>query len=123
MKTRMTALTIGSAILLGGCVTAMPAQQFYTAFPEATTTRYLTGAEAITAVEDGSCREIADHTYNAPIGMTVHGDVKAGAEGVDSMVVNDGGNAYRIRNFSWLRVADGSGATQLHLEFTTLNCK
>ena len=108
--------------LLAGCATAMSAQQFYTEFPKATDTKYVTGAEAIAAVKDGRCREIADHVYSAPIGLTVYGDVNAGAEGVDSMVANDGGNAYRITDFSWLPVADGSGATQLRIEFLTLSC-
>jgi|GEM_PF-4849345 len=74
------------------------------------------------SIEDGSCRAIADHTYNAPIGLTVYGDVNAGAEGVDGIVANEGGNAYRVTNFSWHPVADGSGATQLRIEFESLSC-
>lgn len=109
-------------LLLAGCVTAMSAQQFYSEFPQATNTRYLTGAEARASVEDGTCITIADHVYNAPIGYTVQGDVNAGAEGVDGIVANDGGNAYQITNFSWHPVADGSGATQLRVEFETLSC-
>jgi len=100
----------------------MSAEQFYSAFPEATTTRYLTGAEARASIEDGTCEAISEHSYNAPIGLSVQGDVNAGAEGVDGIVSNEGGNAYRIRNFSWLPVADGSGATQLRIEFETLSC-
>ena len=119
----MRILGIAWLLLLAGCVTAMSAQQFYTEFPKATNTMYLTGADAIAAVKSGSCTKIADHVYNAPIGMTVYGDVNAGAEGVDSMVTNDGGNAYRITNFSWLPVADGSGATQLRIEFSALSCR
>ncbi len=109
-------------LLLAGCVTAMSAQQFYAAFPQATSTRYLTGAEARASVENGACSILADHVYNAPIGYSVQGDVNAGAEGVDGIVANEGGNAYRITNFGWLPVADGSGATQLRVEFETLSC-
>ncbi len=118
----MRIVGVAGLVMMAGCVTAMSAQQFYTEFPKASSTRYLTGAEAIEATQEGSCRMIDDHVYNAPIGMTVQGDVRSGAEGVDGVVANDGGNAYRITNFSWLPVGDGSGATQLRLEFETLSC-
>lgn len=118
----MRIVAVTGLIVLAGCVTAMSAQQFYAEFPEATSTRYVPGAEAIVATKDGSCRIIDDHVYNAPIGMTVQGDVRSGAEGVDGIVADDGGNAYRIANFSWLPVGDGSGATQLRVEFESLSC-
>jgi len=119
----MRVIGVAGLVMMAGCVTAMSAQQFYTAFPKATSASYLTGAEAIEAKQGGRCRTIDNHVYNAPIGMTVQSDVEAGAEGVDGMVANDGGNAYRISNFSWLPVADGSGATQLVIEFETLSCE
>lgn len=56
-----------------------------------------------------------------PIGLTVHDDLRNGAEGVDAIVANDGGNAYRIANYAWLPA--GGGATQLVLEFHTLLCE
>lgn len=118
----MRILVVAGLVMLAGCVTAMSAQQFYTEFPKATGARYLTGAEAIEAQEDGRCKAIDDHVYNAPIGMTVQGDVRAGAEGIDGIVANDGGNSYRITNFSWLPVGDGSGATQLRVVFDTMLC-
>lgn len=118
----MRIVAVAGLVMMAGCVTAMSAQQFYTEFPKATSVRYLTGAEAIEAKQDGSCRSIDDHAYNAPIGLTVQGDVRAGAEGVDGIVTNHGGNAYRIRSFGWLQVGDGSGATQLGVEFESLLC-
>lgn len=118
----MKIVTMAGLALLTGCVTAMPAQQFYSEFPEATSTRFLTGGEAKLAEENGQCSVISEHVYNAPIRVSSHGDVRAGAEGVDSIVANDGGNAYQISDFSWLPVGDGSGATQLRVAFDTLWC-
>ena len=106
---------------LSGC-TAMTASQFYTEFPRATSTRYLTNAEAISAMQNGSCRAIDNHTYNAPIGLSAGGDVRNGAEGVDQIVENYGGNAYRITEFGWTIVKE-DGMTQLGLKFTSLLCE
>ena len=114
-------LVLGS--VLSGCAIAMSmtASQFYTEFPRATSTRYLTNAEAISTMQNGSCRAIDNHTYNAPIGVSVGEDVRNGAEGVDQIVKNYGGNAYRITEFGWATVRD-DGTTQLGLKFTSLLC-
>ena len=106
--------------ILSGC-TSMTASQFYTEIPRATSTRYLTNAEAISAMQNGSCRAIDNHTYNAPIGFSVGGDVRNGAEGVDQIVENYGGNAYRITEFGWTIVRE-DGTTQLGLKFASLLC-
>ena len=45
-----------------------------------------------------------------------------GAKGIDEWVEIDGGNAYVLKSFKWIRV-DESGATQLDLEFDTMICK
>jgi hypothetical protein len=99
-------------------------------FPQkATNIRYLTEAEAIAAVEDGTCKEIADHVYNAPI-VAVFVDAqfsdfwnkRVTKEGIEGMVTNDGGNAYWITNSSWQPVDDGSERTQPRIEFKTLSC-
>ena len=118
----MRNLGLVGSILLTGCATSMTVEQFYTAFPDHTSSRYLTGVEAKSAVDDGSCVLIDDHVYNAPIGMTVGQDVVNGAKGVDGIVANDGGNAYRISNFSWLEIGDGYGSTQLRIEFDAYQC-
>ena len=112
-------LLLGRA--LSGCMMTMNASQFYTEFPRATSTRYLTNAEAISAMQNGSCKAIDNHTYNAPIGLSVGGDVRNGAEGVDQIVENYGGNAYRIIYFGWTIVME-DGTTQLGLKFTSLLC-
>jgi len=61
------------------------------------------------------------HRYDAPIGVTVNEDLRYGASGVDAIVSNDGGNAYRISNFDWIYLP--TGATQLQIDFDTLLCR
>ena len=78
---------------LAGCATAMPASQFYTEFPAATHSLYLNGADALAASIDGTCIKLGEHRYAAPIGLTVRDDLRNGAEGVDAIVSNEGGNA------------------------------
>ena len=51
--------------------------------------------------------------------MTAGGDLKNGAEGVDAIVENDGGNAYRISDYGWIQANTG---TQLVIDFDTLLC-
>jgi hypothetical protein len=99
----------------------MPAGQFFTEFPAATQSLYLTGVDAGVAIMDGTCIKLDEHRYSAPIGLTVDGDLRNGAEGVDVIVANDGGNAYRISNYAWVPVA--GGATQLQIDFHTLLCR
>jgi len=99
----------------------MPAGQFYAEFPAATQSLYLTGADARVAIMDGSCIELDEHGYTVPIGLTVYDELRSGAKGVDTIVANDGGNAYRISSYAW--VPAGEGATQLQVDFDTLLSK
>ncbi|MGB5324467.1 MAG: hypothetical protein WBN40_03450 [Pseudomonadales bacterium] len=52
--------------------------------------------------------------------MTVHDEVRAGGKGVDAIIANDGGNAYRISGYAWIPA--GAGATQLQIDFDSLFC-
>lgn len=81
----------------------------------------MTGANASFALIDGTPIKLNDHTYVPPIGLTVNEDLRNGAEGVDAIVANDGGNAYRVANHA--RIPAGGGATQLVAKFDTLLCK
>ena len=98
----------------------MPASQFYTEFAAATQSLYLTGADADVAFMDGSCINMDEHRYTVPIGLTVYDEVRNGGKGVDTIVANDGGNAYRISSYAW--VPAGEGATQLQVDFDTWLC-
>ena len=111
---------VGCIGLLTGCAMSMPADQFYTEFPAATQSLYLTGADAGVAIMDGSCIKLDEQRYTVPIGLTVSDEVRNGAKGVDAIVANDGGNAYRISGYAWIPA--GGGATQLQVDFDTLIC-
>ena len=99
---------------------SMPADEFYARLPKMTKSLYLTGTEARVATIEGTCITLSQRNYAAPIGMTVGEDLRNGAEGVDAIVGNDGGNAYRVSHFEW---ANLGYATQLQIEFDTLLCK
>ena len=100
---------------------SMSAGQFYAEFPAATQSHYLTGADADAASIGGVCIRLDGRTYAAPMGATVDEDLRNGAEGVDAIVANDGGNAYRISSYEW-RPDIWSDGTQLHIYFYTLLC-
>ena len=104
----------------GGCASSMAASQFYAEFPAATKSLYLNGSDARVAIMEGSCIELGEHRYAAPIGLTVRDDLRNGAEGVDAIVNNEGGNAYQISSYVWVPMGDGS--TQLQIDFRTLHC-
>ena len=76
-------------------------------------------AEADEAVLTRDCIVVASHQYTASQAMTAGGDLKNGAEGVDAIVENDGGNAYRISDYGWIQANTG---TQLVIDFDTLLC-
>jgi hypothetical protein len=52
------------------------------------------------------------------MGLTTMDDLKYGAKGIDEWVQLDGGNAYVLTNYKWVTI-DGSGASQLQLDFDT----
>ena len=99
---------------------SMPASQFYTEFPAATQSLYMTGADARLAITEGSCIELDEHRYTVPIGLAVYVEVQDGGKGVDTIIANDGGNAYRISSYAWVPAREG--ATQLQVDFDTLLC-
>jgi len=111
---------IAIGVHISGCAMQMPADQFYSEFPMATESTYLTGAMAGKALLSGNCVVLDSHSYKAPVAMTAGGDVKNGALGVDTIVRNDGGNAYRISNHAWNLLSNGS--SQLQVDFDTLLC-
>lgn len=110
--------------LITGCATSMSPAQFGESFPKATTSEHYPKPSAEAAILEGKCRvAVQDRKYVAPIGLTVHGDVKNGAIGVDEWVAADRANAYTINNYEWISVPIGEDyATQLVLHFDTLLC-
>jgi len=109
------------ATLLSSCAlfqTSMSPIEVYNTLPEYTETTFLTVAEA----QNSNCSCLTkNRSYTAPIGMTVTGDLRNGAKGIDEWVALDGGNAYVLKNFQWMTVR--TGTTQLYIEFDTYICK
>ncbi|MGK0392020.1 MAG: hypothetical protein ACJA0B_000163 [Alcanivorax borkumensis] len=117
-------IVTGLMALITACATSMSPAQFGENFPRATTSKHYSKPSAEAAVSDGKCHiMVKDRKYVAPIGLTVHGDVKNGAVGVDEWVAADKANAYTINNYEWISVPIGEDyATQLILYFDTLQC-
>ena len=103
----------------------MSPSQFSESFPKATTSKYYAKPLADAETLSGKCSVVVkDRKYVAPIGMTVNGDVRNGAVGVDEWVKADKANAYTINNYEWISVTTGQDyATQLVLYFDTLLCQ
>lgn len=100
----------------------MSPSQFMAEFPKATKSRLVDQSKLKELVDGGACKvRITERKYSSPIGMTVSGDLRGGAKGVDEWVAADGGNAYAIRTYDWVNVGD-RGKTQLVVTFDTLYC-
>ena len=104
--------------------TSMTPLEFYNTLPTMTKSKFLKEIE----VPELDCKcLIKNRNYTAPIGITVKGDLKNGAKGIDEWVLLDNGNAYLIKNYKWMTVGynpnNGSTATQLYIEFDTYSCK
>jgi hypothetical protein len=112
-----------SLLILQGCASSMSPSTFIVELPNATVSRYIDKAEYADKEANGECTlRVTNRKYVAPVGMTVHGDVRNGARGVDEWVGADSGNAYTINNFEWI-IVDDEGTTQLTIYFDTLLCK
>ena len=116
---------ITSTIIVAGCATSMTPSQFSQSFPQATSSRFYEKALSVNAISSDECKLLVENRkYVAPIGLTVSGDVKNGAIGVDEWVKVDKGNAYTINNYEWVTIPNGKDtATQLIVYFNTMLCK
>ena len=56
------------------------------------------------------------------MGLSVKGDMKYAAKGLDDWVKIDGGNAFILNNYKWVTL-DINGATQLEIDFDTMKCQ
>lgn len=90
--------------------------------PTLTKAKFISQIEAQEAIESGKCKLLVKgRNYNAPIALSVKGDLRNGAKGIDEWVEIDGGNSYSLINYKWVTVND-MGSTQLQVEFDTLLC-
>ncbi len=91
--------------------------------PTMTKSKYYSQAQGEENVKAGKCKYLVkNRTYVAQMGMTVIDDLRFGAKGIDQWVTMDGGNAYVLKNYSWVTVGGHEG-TQLHIEFDTMLCE
>jgi hypothetical protein len=118
--TRSITLTIIVA-LLSSCAMSMTPSEFMSKFPGSTESRFYNLTDADDALSSSGCRLlVTGRNYSAPLGLTVDDDLSNAAKGVDEWVQIDGGNAYRLVNFRWIDVLDG---TQLIVYFDTMICE
>lgn len=125
-KTIKYSLFIGIFLSLTSCAvfqTSMTPSQVNEVLPTLTKSKFISQMQAEKAIKTGKCEYLVKgRTYTAPIGLTVKGDLKNGAEGIDEWVKLDGGNAYVLKSYKWVTV-DDAGSTQLYLKFDTMLCK
>lgn len=119
------AALLAYALAVSGCATSMTPSQFNENFPRATNSKFYDKAASNLAVSAGECKVLVENRkYTAPIGLTLSGDVKNGAVGVDEWVKADKGNSYSINSYEWITIPiKDSAATQLIVYFNTLLCK
>ena len=109
--------------IVSSCATSMTPIEMNNTLPTLTYSKFITQAQANESTNTKKCKYLVKgRNYNAPIGMTTKDDLRNGAKGIDEWVKLDGGNAYVLTNYKWVRVDNGS-ATQLYIEFDTLLCE
>jgi len=121
------AITISCSVffllIVSSCATSMTPIEINNTLPTLTVSKFITQAQANESTNTKKCKYLVKgRNYNAPIGMTTKDDLRNGAKGIDEWVKLDGGNAYVLTNYKWVRVDNGS-ATQLYIEFDTLLCE
>lgn len=122
-NSNVKASLLTTILAISGCATSMTPSQFNEHFPQATTSKFYTKTASNEAIKNEECRLLVENRkYTSPIGLTINGDVKNGAIGIDEWVQTDKGNSYTINNFEWISVGN-EGTTQLIVYFNTLQCK
>ena len=120
-------LSMGLFLLLTSCAIFPPSSlspnQVNSILPTLTKSTFYSKTQAEEAVKSNRCKYLVKgRSYTAPIAFTAKSDLKNGAKGIDEWVEIDGGNAYTLISYKWVRI-DEEGTTQLHLEFDTMLCE
>jgi len=117
----LVSIVCGS-LFISACASSMTPQEVNETLPKLTKATFLTQAQAEENVKASKCKYLVrNRNYVAPMGMTTQDDLRKGAKGIDEWVKLDCGNAYVLRNFRWVAVANEG--TQLHIDFDTMLCK
>ena len=116
-------LVIGAIFFLASCAASMSPTNVNYTLPTLTTSKSISQSQAEEAIKTNRCKYLVKgRNYTAPMGLTVNGDLKNGAKGIDEWVELDGGNTYVLISYKWVTV-DHNGSTQLHIEFDTMLCE
>ena len=115
-------LFIGVLFALTSCATSMSPTEVNETLPALTKSKFISQVKAEEAIKSNRCKLLVEgRKYNAPIALSVKGDLRNDAKGIDEWVEADGGNSYSLVNYEWVTV-DDMGSTQLQVEFDTLLC-
>jgi len=110
-------------LFLWSCATSMTPTEVSNTLPTLTKSVFYNQTQATEAIKNNKCKLLVKgRNYVAPMGFTVKEDLKNGAKGIDEWVKMDDGNAYILINYKWVTIGD-DGATQLHIDFDTMNCQ
>ena len=120
-------LIIGVSLFLTSCAffaKSMKPDQVDSTLPGFSVAKYMSAAQAEELVRENKGKYLVrGRLYIAPMSYTVKHELKLGARGIDEWVKQDGGNAYALVNYKWVKIDDSSGKTQLYLEFDTMLCE
>lgn len=115
-------LFLGIIFVLTSCATSMSPTKVNETLPTLTKSKFISLTKAEEAIKSNKCKLLVKgRNYNAPIALSVKGDLRNGAKGIDEWVEIDGGNSYSLVNYKWVTV-DDIGSTQLQIEFDTMLC-
>ena len=115
-------LIIGILLILTSCATSMLPMKVNDTLPTLTEAKFISQSLAEEAVKENTCKYLVrGREYVAPMGLTVKGDLRNGAKGIDGWVNIDGGNTYVLVSYKWVTVDDEG--TQLYIEFDTMLCE
>lgn len=115
-------VVIGAIFIFASCATSMTPTEVNETLPTLTKSTFISQVKAEEAIKSNRCKLLVKgRKYNAPIALSVKGDLRNGAKGIDEWVESDGGNSYSLVNYEWVTV-DHMGSTQLQIKFDTMLC-
>jgi hypothetical protein len=115
-------LIFGTLFFLTSCATSMLPMKVNDNLPNLTEAKFISQSQAEEAVKANKCKYLVKgREYVAPMALTVKGDLRNGAKGIDEWVNIDGGNTYVLVSYKWVTVDDEG--TQLYIEFDTMLCE
>lgn len=113
-----TLLIIGVLIISGK---PKSPKVFYEMFAKMTKSKLIMPQELNALVDNKKCALISSKSYAGPVALSIKGDMKKAAKGVDEYVELEGGNAYHIKNYKWENFGH-LGSTQLNIDFDIYKC-